>query len=170
MLLPSLSQEVVLLLPGILQEVLPDILREVFPDILREVLPDILREVLPDLLQQTVAADVLRQVMPTILEEAPVVQRIQHVTRQYVDGNKLRLKMCLLLQRPVPRTENHVNENMHRRIRWLDGQGHTLLCPVRVSCTECTKHVLVSTYFLLYFLSFRFVLIIGMAAQAALGF
>ena len=133
MLLHSLSQEVVLLLPGILQEVLPD------------------------LLQQTVAADVLRQVMPTILEEAPVVQRIQHVTRQYVDGNKLRLKMCLLLQRPVPRTENHVNENMHRRIRWLDGQGHTLLCPVRVSRTECTKHVLLALTSYFYSLSFRFV-------------
>lgn len=69
--------------------------------------------------------------------------------------------MCLLLQ--------SVNENMHQRIRRLDGQARTLLCPVRVSCTECTKHVLLALTSYIYFLSFRFVVIIGMAAQAALG-
>ena len=75
-----------------------------------------------------------------------------------MDGNKLRLKMCLLLQ--------SVNENMHQRIRRLVGQARTLLCPVRVSCTECTKHVLLALTSYI-FLSFRFVTIIGMVAQAA---
>ena len=65
--------------------------------------------------------------------------------------------MCLLLQ--------SVNENMLRRIRRLDGQARIL----RVSWTECTKHILLALTSYIYFLSFIFVVIIGMAAQAALG-